>query len=40
MRRVPWARMFAAAGRHWWFMVPWSVGSGMTFGPTGHRHRV
>jgi hypothetical protein len=35
MRRVPWLRVFAAAGRHWWFLVP-----GMTFGPTGSRRRV
>ena len=37
---IPWAALFAAVGRRWWFMAPWSLGSAMTFGPTAVRREV
>ena len=41
MRRgIPWAALFAAIGRGCWFMMPWTMGAGVTFGPGGGRRRV
>lgn len=37
MRRVPWLRLLETIGRHWWFMAPWSVGSGPAFLPRDRR---